>query len=294
VIDLCDLAVVVAFWEDGACFLPPDAAGVVHSPHQVDNSGGDVEWGPGAAFNTHLTWDLRVAVEPQGTGDAWTASQAFAQLNDPVYGALSFYQHDFGGTFGAAPTTGVCMLFPAAEFDSYYIEATDVNPCTVGNTIPGAWFGFEYTETDTELAAGWIDLTMFDPPATGSPPFTIARYTIVVDVDDPQCPTCHLDIDVVGSGTGGADPVLGTIAGVTTHRYGPANLLPFSLDIVDRCAADIDEDGVVGIEDFLAVLGAWPAGFGTPADVDRDGDVGIEDFLMVLARWGPCSQVPGI
>ncbi len=58
------------------------------------------------------------------------------------------------------------------------------------------------------------------------------------------------------------------------------------------CPGDVDCDGIVGITDFLAVLGAWgpcpsdpePC----PADFDDDGEVGIQDFLFVLGVWGTC------
>ena len=45
-------------------------------------------------------------------------------------------------------------------------------------------------------------------------------------------------------------------------------------------------DGVVGIEDFLAVLATWGQ-TGVPCDVSGDG-VGIDDFLAVLGFWGSC------
>ena len=54
---------------------------------------------------------------------------------------------------------------------------------------------------------------------------------------------------------------------------------------------DIDGDGVVGITDFLALLGLWgpcpdcPA-TPCPADLDADCIVGIQDFLLLLANWG--------
>ena len=55
-------------------------------------------------------------------------------------------------------------------------------------------------------------------------------------------------------------------------------------------AADLDMDGVVGITDFLILLGAWgpcPAPpLDCPADLDGSGDVGIDDFLNLLAAWG--------
>jgi parallel beta-helix repeat protein/predicted outer membrane repeat protein len=51
------------------------------------------------------------------------------------------------------------------------------------------------------------------------------------------------------------------------------------------CTADLDDDGMVGITDFLFLLSVW----GTPdADLDGDGDTGITDFLLLLSHWGPC------
>jgi len=51
---------------------------------------------------------------------------------------------------------------------------------------------------------------------------------------------------------------------------------------------DINGDGIVGIVDFLALLGNW--GQCEPgcchADLDIDGDVGITDFLLLLGNWG--------
>jgi hypothetical protein len=54
---------------------------------------------------------------------------------------------------------------------------------------------------------------------------------------------------------------------------------------------DLDEDGIVGILDFLALLAAWGPCPGTcppfcAADVDFDCEVGITDFLALLGNWG--------
>ena len=54
-------------------------------------------------------------------------------------------------------------------------------------------------------------------------------------------------------------------------------------------AQDLDNNGNVGITDFLALLGLWgpcPGPPGCPGDTDGDGLVGITDFLDVLANWG--------
>jgi hypothetical protein len=61
------------------------------------------------------------------------------------------------------------------------------------------------------------------------------------------------------------------------------------------CAGDINLNGVVNVEDLLAVIGAW----GTcanpkdcPADIAPPGGndlVNVQDLLAVIAAWGPCG-----
>ncbi len=53
---------------------------------------------------------------------------------------------------------------------------------------------------------------------------------------------------------------------------------------------DVDGDGIVGILDFLAVLGNWgpcpePCPPSCAADLDDDCQVGIFEFLLVLGNW---------
>lgn len=290
VVDPRDLAQLLAFWNT-SCFVPPDDTTIRHSVEAVNNSAGEDEWGPGTANDTYLTWDLQVAVDPGGIQDWWTTTEALAHLDDDAYGALSFYQHpndDLAGAYGAPPGSLLCQVFPAIAFDSWYIEATDLDPCNQANPLGGAYNGSYFLESDTTLWALWVDQDGFPPPLGGEA-FRVARYTILVDRQDADCPGCHLDLDIVPTGEGGADPVLGTIAGFTTHRFGLSNLIPFSFDVIDRCAADIDDDGCVSVLDFLDLLAAWPAGYGTAADIDRSGTVDVLDFLNLLARWGPCT-----
>ena len=51
------------------------------------------------------------------------------------------------------------------------------------------------------------------------------------------------------------------------------------------CPADLNYDGIVGIEDFIRLLATWGA---FCWDVDGDGVMGITDFLELLSQWGPC------
>ena len=57
----------------------------------------------------------------------------------------------------------------------------------------------------------------------------------------------------------------------------------------DECVfSDLDGDGIVGITDFLWLLGAWgPCDecAHCPADLDSDCEVGITDFLILLGNW---------
>jgi len=54
------------------------------------------------------------------------------------------------------------------------------------------------------------------------------------------------------------------------------------------CEADLDGNGIVGINDFLDLLSQWGSGPGGPPDFDGNGTVGPEDFWELLDNWGPC------
>ncbi len=58
----------------------------------------------------------------------------------------------------------------------------------------------------------------------------------------------------------------------------------------DFDVADLNFDGMVGIEDLLILLAAWgPCGPPCPpcvGDLDGDCEVGITDLLILLANWG--------
>ncbi len=55
-----------------------------------------------------------------------------------------------------------------------------------------------------------------------------------------------------------------------------------------RRNGDLNDDGVVGVPDLLALLGAWgPCSdcSNCSADVDGDCQVGVTDLLILLANW---------
>ena len=59
---------------------------------------------------------------------------------------------------------------------------------------------------------------------------------------------------------------------------------------IEQIVGDLDGDGIVGISDFLMLLGDWgacaaPCPPTCAADLDHDCNVGITDFLTLLANW---------
>ncbi len=45
----------------------------------------------------------------------------------------------------------------------------------------------------------------------------------------------------------------------------------------------VGNDGIIGIDEFLAVLGLWGTGHvDEPCDFDGDGEIGIDEFLKIL------------
>jgi hypothetical protein len=63
---------------------------------------------------------------------------------------------------------------------------------------------------------------------------------------------------------------------------------PFEPPAPDPCPWDCgNDDGEVGINDFLAMLADW--GGPGPCDFDGNDVIDVVDFLELLANWGTCS-----
>jgi hypothetical protein len=54
------------------------------------------------------------------------------------------------------------------------------------------------------------------------------------------------------------------------------------------CPADVNQDGVVDLNDILALVGAWGSS-GPLGDINDDGTVNVVDLIMMLKSWGPCE-----
>jgi len=119
---------------------------------------------------------------------------------------------------------------------------------------------------------------LWGPPAAGFPP---RKWIPAAQLG--LGPMDNLDaLDLVRDCNGNGLPDnLETALGLTPDING--NRIPDSCE----CLADITGDGVVNIDDLLAVIAAWGMA-GGPADVTFNGIVNIDDLLYVISKWGPC------
>lgn len=73
----------------------------------------------------------------------------------------------------------------------------------------------------------------------------------------------------------------------------PAILLATSAALADPCPEDVNDDGIVDINDLMQVLASWgDCPDPCPADIDEDGNVDRRDLAILLAAWGDCTR-PG-
>lgn len=55
-----------------------------------------------------------------------------------------------------------------------------------------------------------------------------------------------------------------------------------------QCLADVTGDGIVNVNDILALIGAWGS-TGPVGDVNADDIVDVNDLLIVISSWGSCA-----
>ncbi len=73
-----------------------------------------------------------------------------------------------------------------------------------------------------------------------------------------------------------------------TDKGPPIPMVWDDLSVTPPRIGDVTCDGMVNVDDLLAVIGAWgPVGSDYPrADINNDGEVNVDDLLLVIAHWG--------
>ena len=83
------------------------------------------------------------------------------------------------------------------------------------------------------------------------------------------------------------DNIVGLSAGGGTPQDFEENDLSESSDCDDpTIPGDVNGDGVVNVNDILAVMDAWGPCIACPADLNGDGIVNVVDLLEVVGNWG--------
>jgi hypothetical protein len=140
--------------------------------------------------------------------------------------------------------------------------------------VEGGWAGVG----NIDAAPGFFGQTLTDPRdyrlTSGSPCIDAGENAAVpagTVTDLADQPRFVDDPDAPDSGAG--EPPL-------------VDMGAFEFQVATACPADLNGDGVVDVQDFLALLANW-GGSGS-GDIDGSGEVDVQDFLLLLAAWGPC------
>jgi hypothetical protein len=276
-----DLAMLLADWtcpDGNASCDEPGPSVLAVAVGKVDNTSVEPGNDPLAPdFDggiTHFTFDLQVIADPY---EDWGVAEISAELSAPP---VQFFVHalDFGGY---PPDPSFFNAYPALEFDSYFMAASVVEPGGSGLGPQLYW----PNRTTTGLSALWFD---FDD--TGEGEFTIARLTFVVPVGGGIHPA------VVPAGSGGENPLLGTISGWVTNTSLNPGCTEIAFDVIDcDCGGDIDGDcdtDIADLAELLATYGKCPGDDGyNPAcnlyeNDPPDGCVDLSDLALLLADYG--------
>jgi hypothetical protein len=139
--------------------------------------------------------------------------------------------------------------------------------------VPGNGTNPHYLSTGGQSVTQWANLSQTDNESY--------RDYSSTDVDAAFVPQfdATVGVSIIGVNQdfyGNPRPAIGdwTVGAVEQSPDGPSEVF-----------ADVNADGVVDVDDLLAVLNTWGACAGCGADIDGDGGVDVDDLLAVLNNW---------
>jgi len=197
------------------------------------------------------------------------AGTAAAPLSlDVVVG--HFYQHPPHGE-ETAPIPALIGLFPSLAYDTFVTIGVRVDDGTDATMLTPGW-----PEVGEDGLADATNLAWFVAPdaAQGAPDQNGRVLIGQFSTDDGIAPRGRFVILAISDG----EPAL-------IHRGFCCFLSP-----APCTEGDVNGDNVVGIGDFLSMLGQWgpcPPDDFCWADLNGDWVVNVVDFLLLLGNWTP-------
>ncbi len=192
-----------------------------------------------------------------------------------------------------AHAQGVVMIAASGNFGSSPIKFPALWPETIAvgaiNSNDVRWSSSSYGPNLDVMAPGVTIWSLKDTTAyqylTGTSmaaPHVSGIVTLMKSLDPALTPDgikLMLQQTAADLGADGFDNLTG---------YGRVDATA-ALSMLVPVPGDVDGDGLVGIDDFLFLLGNWgpcPAEpESCPADFDGDEEVGINDFLILIGNW---------
>ncbi len=185
-------------------------------------------------------------------------TMAFVTENGPPGGSAPLNDVDGGPTYLISPVFDLEGSDAVVSYARWAFSSTGVHDHLSTEISNDGGLSWSIVETVTNTGSAWQTATWF--VSAFIPPTGEVRLRFGV---------CDCPNDSV------------TEAGIDDFRMD-------KVTCTAPCPWDLDRNGVVRIDDFLALLAAWGTSPGGPPDFDGDGSVGITDFLALLANWGAC------
>jgi hypothetical protein len=220
-------------------------------------------------------WSVDVHAEFNDPGDRLlaVAGTAAAPLSLDVLGG-TFYQHPtFDGE--TAPNPDLFGLFPSLAFDTFVTIGMREDDGSDATQLTPYWPSVGEAGLAAEANLAWF-VTPNDaqgmPDKYGRVP--IGRFSTANGIA-PRGLFAILALS-------GGEPIL-----IYTGFCGRFETVPCT-------EGDVNSDNVVGVGDFLSMLGDWGPCPPKPefcfADLNDDGVVDIVDFLLLQANWTPRAE----
>ena len=228
--------------------------------------------------------DGTVTLEPNSVELATGAEYAWIGIDVPVTRAVSAVLFDVEFTSDDPEAEGYATGYWNG------VQLTSADERFIDGSDPGMR-GFTFMET---IAPGQKVIS-FRLDNNGGPTSSVLisnlRTGINLDVDingdcvatvDDLCAWAAEPYDLDGNGIVDADDrtILATALGVSGADT-DGDGIP---DVCEVCAPDLNGDGLVNTQDFLAFLNLWVAG-DPIADWNDDGAINTQDFLAYLNDW---------